>query len=592
MDDVVMNGVATQVHRCLVRFGFVQDEVEDGVDAFTRIMRAVGVNDETSVEDAEAAFAAQCLDVQRLSAAAVVLRDADEMQRKLADVHACIASCRTAFFASRFVDRVVRGMDHGLGVSQDQPPASTHDVKVLREWCMRGFTLEGLATDKQQILRPILTRTGLNSRSYKAIGTIEEVVYGCLTNDVSPAMHDLAIKAGNYIAVAKTIRDIRDVRLPVVVPTAGVYSFANGVLDGRNPLAVTFMPYEHAPAGLTATKFWPDHDFDPRWLDVEDFFTIPTPALSSIFEFQDVPEDAQRFVFAMLGRMLFPLGTHDSWQVMPFFLGTAGTGKSCICEHVIAQLFNPHDVAIISDACQTTFALGSAYDKRVFIIPEVTAKFNLPQSDWQQIVSGGNVEVRIKHQPSKYLLWSAPGICAGNVLPTCYTNNSGSLERRLVVVRFANQIPANRQDPDLPAKLAAELPMILLKLMGAYSWSLSTFVGAGLRMYMPDWLKGILQDVSRSFNVLESFLNSDSIVFGRHHFMPYKTFLEEIRMYAQLNGIPPPRITSDFLEAPMRNHGLTVQVVPETLMYAGGLSILRGERIVTGCDLLRNVPAE
>ena len=43
-----------------------------------------------------------------------------------------------------------------------------------------------------------------------------------------------------------------------------------------------------------------------------------------------VPGDVQRWLYVLVGRLLFPVGQHDDWQVIPFLKGTAGTGKSSI----------------------------------------------------------------------------------------------------------------------------------------------------------------------------------------------------------------------------------------------------------------------
>lgn len=87
------------------------------------------------------------------------------------------------------------------------------------------------------------------------------------------------------------------------------------------------------------------------------WWDIPTPTLSTIFNDQDIPIDAQKVAFAMIGRLLYDTGEMDKWEVILWILGRAGTGKSTLCK--IAQLFyQQDDVAILSNNIEEQFGLG------------------------------------------------------------------------------------------------------------------------------------------------------------------------------------------------------------------------------------------
>jgi hypothetical protein len=57
-------------------------------------------------------------------------------------------------------------------------------------------------------------------------------------------------------------------------------------------------------------------------VDVEDWRDIPTPALSTVMEFQGWPLEVQEWLCILLGRLLYPLNAKDKWQ---------GTPSSAIC---------------------------------------------------------------------------------------------------------------------------------------------------------------------------------------------------------------------------------------------------------------------
>ena len=58
----------------------------------------------------------------------------------------------------------------------------------------------------------------------------------------------------------------------------------------------------------------------------------------------------------LLGRFLFEVNELDSWQVIPFFVGRAGTGKSMLLE-VMKEFFPDDDIATIANNSQKGFGL-------------------------------------------------------------------------------------------------------------------------------------------------------------------------------------------------------------------------------------------
>lgn len=60
--------------------------------------------------------------------------------------------------------------------------------------------------------------------------------------------------------------------------------------------------------------------------------------------------------------MVFDLGErNEGWQVIPYLLGFAGTGKSSIAMDVIAKLYSPEDVGILSNNSEKTFGLSAPF---------------------------------------------------------------------------------------------------------------------------------------------------------------------------------------------------------------------------------------
>jgi hypothetical protein len=49
----------------------------------------------------------------------------------------------------------------------------------------------------------------------------------------------------------------------------------------------------------------------------------------------------------LLGRLTFPVGALDNWQVMAWLVGTAGTGKT-IVQEVVAAWFAPSAIGTLT----------------------------------------------------------------------------------------------------------------------------------------------------------------------------------------------------------------------------------------------------
>jgi hypothetical protein len=173
-------------------------------------------------------------------------------------------------------------------------------------------------------------------------------------------------------------------------------------------------------------------DYTPQILEnKEAWLDIPTPTFDKLLTDQNIPIEARKVVYGLIGRTLYEVGELDDWQIILWLLGRANTGKSTICK--IAQLFyQPDDVAVISNNIEEQFGLGSVYDKLVFVAPEVKKDFRLNQAEFQSMVSGEKMSIARKFKDAAGVMFKVPGIIAGNDMPA-WMDNSDSLGRRIAL---------------------------------------------------------------------------------------------------------------------------------------------------------------
>ena len=130
-------------------------------------------------------------------------------------------------------------------------------------------------------------------------------------------------------ACAEYLNDSLNPELPELNPDRGVFAFKDGVYVARDD-AFYSNANGQLPGDLVACRYI-DREFGgDRYEDLDDWYHIPTPAFQSIMEYQGIEEEAIRWAYALMGRMLYDLNDRDNWQVIPFFKGIAGSGKSTI----------------------------------------------------------------------------------------------------------------------------------------------------------------------------------------------------------------------------------------------------------------------
>lgn len=205
------------------------------------------------------------------------------------------------------------------------------------------------------------------------------------------------------------------------------------------------------PANKFNTEFTPYND--RYWTE------IPTPILDYILDYQKFDDEQKEFLFAAIGRMLFPLGELDNWGFGVALIGIAGTGKSLILDHIVQHFFRPQNCIIFDGGNTLNFAQELLAKSQPFMIvaPELMGTDSI-----------GDIIDGKQHSFQAGPIGTIAFTNQNHFMMTSNQQPHHSLDRHLAVFQFNHRVKSYDKDVNLHLKLQAELPAILQKSVRAY----------------------------------------------------------------------------------------------------------------------------
>ncbi len=451
--------------------------------------------------------------------------------------------------------------------------------------------------------REIYTTNGYYTYAWKRATSIEKFVYKSCQKELNyEQWHNLTVDKTNGKNVISFLSKTNDHQFLELKKNRHIFSFKNGVYIAKNYDAQTDMysdrfykygTYPALPSDTVASKYF-NYEFNMfEELNTEDWYKIPTPHLQSILDFQFKDEDEYdeicKWMYILIGRMIYQVGDLDDWQVIGFIKGLAGTGKGTILTKIIKQFYEPDDVGILSNDGESTFGVSGFYDKLIFIAPEVKGDIKLPQAQFQGMVSGEDIVVSVKYKTPQNLVWKTPGMLAGNETPN-YTDNSGSLSRRLLIFTFMNKVPKKSVDPLLGKKLKLEIPNLLKKANMAYLDAVNKYGKKSVWEVVPKYFVKNQQELTRNTNALMSFLDSGLVEYGNEMYVRETVFKNAFNTFCKENNFKRIKYNKDLYSLPFANaeekHGVKIApIARRKLKYPRNTNNTCHGTFITGMDL-------
>jgi len=432
--------------------------------------------------------------------------------------------------------------------------------------CLNEIYKNGYRRYNGHCYEQIKTIEGYGTRAWVPKFEIGKFVNALVSKeDEFELWRDITSKGNILRDVTTYVSNCIDHQFPEIEKRRQVWSFKNGIFVGKEWIPdkgiydCRFYKYESKEfmcldPTIVACKYF-DQQFDD-FSHIEKWQDIPTPNFDTILKYQGFDDEVRSWAYVMSGRLCYDVGDLDSWQVIPFFKGIAGSGKSTLINSVFLKFYDSEDIGTLSNNSERKFGLSAIMNKFMFVAPEIKADIALEQAEFQSIVSGESVSIAVKNKTAASLTWKVPGVLAGNEVPN-WKDNSGSVLRRILPWNFTKQV--KDVDPNLDKKLEKELPIILLKCIRGYLDYSNRYRDVDIWKAAPKYFKNIQKEVAMVANTLHHFLDSTNIVIGKDLFVPQKLFVQSFNTHCKNNNLGLPRFNPDFYVGPFSAYDIEVK---------------------------------
>lgn len=448
------------------------------------------------------------------------------------------------------------------------------------------------------VYEELITEDGYRTHFWKRVMSMEEFLRTECTRENNFEMFLISAERGVFSSALEFLCKFHDVEFQYVYMDRHVFSFRNGVYFAATRY---FRPYSEGQINWGSDSHFvsrkdvlgqshqvrrPTTNASANYFDV-DFVVydtwdkVPTPMVDKLLNDQAIPVEAQRIIWAMLGRIFYEVGELDDWQVICWLLGRANSGKSTLCK--LVQLFyREEDVAVMSNNIEEQFGLEGIYDKLAFVAPEIKRDFQLPQALFQSMISGEGMAISKKNKIADNTVWRVPGIVAGNDVPA-WVDNSNSIVRRIVMVPFLK--PILRADGDLLRKLKMEVACIISKANQAYHLLLREYGTSGVWEKLPDFFKNAQNKLKAKTHPVYHFLQSNEVEYDPAAYISFDAFRGAYKTYVEKCNLKRLPWTEEVYGVPLEEKGLTIETPDEIECPPGSGIMVKHHTIVRGITL-------
>ncbi|HFG2648188.1 TPA: DUF5906 domain-containing protein [Escherichia coli] len=256
--------------------------------------------------------------------------------------------------------------------------------------------------------------------------------------------------------INNAVEALKVIAEPMGEPSGDLLPFANGALDLKTG---EFSP--HTPENWITT-----HN------GIE--YTPPAPGeniCDNAPNFHKWLEHAAgkdpRKMMRICAALYMIMANRYDWQMFIEATGDGGSGKSTFT-HIASLLAGKQntvsaEMTSLDDAGGRAQVVGS----RLIVLAD-QPKYTGEGTGIKKITGGDPVEINPKYE-KRFTAVIRAVVLATNNNPMIFTERAGGVSRRRVIFRFDNIVREDEKDKDLPEKVAAEIPVIIRRLLANFA---------------------------------------------------------------------------------------------------------------------------
>ncbi|ELS0968486.1 DNA primase [Escherichia coli] len=256
--------------------------------------------------------------------------------------------------------------------------------------------------------------------------------------------------------INNAVEALKVIAEPMGEPSGDLLPFGNGALDLKTG---EFSP--HTPENWITT-----HN------GIE--YTPPAPGENirdNALNFHKWLEHAagkdQRKMMRICAALYMIMANRYDWQMFIEATGDGGSGKSTFT-HIASLLAGKQntvsaEMTSLDDAGGRAQVVGS----RLIVLAD-QPKYTGEGTGIKKITGGDPVEINPKYE-KRFTAVIRAVVLATNNNPMIFTERAGGVARRRVIFRFDNIVSEAEKDRELPEKIAAEIPVIIRRLLANFT---------------------------------------------------------------------------------------------------------------------------
>ncbi|HAL0000042.1 TPA: DNA primase [Escherichia coli] len=256
--------------------------------------------------------------------------------------------------------------------------------------------------------------------------------------------------------INNAVEALKVIAEPMGEPSGDLLPFANGALDLKTG---EFSP--HTPENWITTHNGIEYTPPAPGENIRD----NTPNFHKWLE-HAAGKDPRKMMRICAALYMIMANRYD-WQMFIEATGDGGSGKSTFT-HIASLLAGKQntvsaEMTSLDDAGGRAQVVGS----RLIVLAD-QPKYTGEGTGIKKITGGDPVEINPKYE-KRFTAVIRAVVLATNNNPMIFTERAGGVARRRVIFRFDNIVSEAEKDRELPEKIAAEIPVIIRRLLANFT---------------------------------------------------------------------------------------------------------------------------